>query len=101
MSFRVVVTAEAERNLDALFRYVARDNPINARRFVTELRERLKALRTLPRRCPRAPEDGRRGLEIRHLVHGDYRVIFAIIDDTVAILQVRHSARLPMEDEKE
>lgn len=95
MTYRVVVTSEAEQDFDELFRYVARDNPAAARKFVAGLRKRLKTLASMPKRCPRAPEDGLDGLEIRHLVHGQYRVIFAIDGKTVVILQVRHGARLP------
>jgi plasmid stabilization system protein ParE len=95
MTYRVVVTSEAEQDLDQLFQYVAHDNPAAARKFVAGLRKRLKTLASMPRRCPRAPEDGLDGLEIRHLVHGQYRVIFAIDSNTVVILQVRHGARLP------
>ena len=50
----------------------------------------------MPKRCPRAPEDGLDGLEIRHLIHGRYRIIFGIDGKTVVILQVRHGARLTM-----
>lgn len=99
MTFRVVVTAEAENNLAALFRFIAADSPANARRFVAGLRRRLSALATLPRRCPRAPEDGRHRLEVRHLIYGDYRIIFAIDGQTVLILQLRHGARLPTGEE--
>lgn len=95
MSFRVVVTAEAEKNLEALFRFIADDSPANGGRFVDGLRRRLKSLATLPRRCPRAPEDGRRGLEVRHLIYEDYRIIFAIDGRTVVILQVRHGSPHP------
>jgi plasmid stabilization system protein ParE len=94
MRFRVVVTIEAERDLDAVFRAVSQDSPANAKAFVDGLRSRLGSLATMPRRCPRAPEDGRGGLEIRHLIHAAYRIIFAIDGRTVAVLQVRHGARL-------
>jgi plasmid stabilization system protein ParE len=95
MTCRVVVTPEAERDLDELFRFVALDNPAAARKFVAGLRKRLKTLASMPKRCPRAPEDGLDGLEIRHLVHGRYRIIFGIDGKTVVILQVRHGTRLP------
>lgn len=50
----------------------------------------------MPKRCSLAPEDGLDGLEIRHLFHGLYRIIFAIDGNTIVILQVRHGARLPL-----
>ena len=95
MTYTVVVTPEAERDLDQVFRFAALETPDRARTFVTGLRRRLKTLAAMPRRCPRAPEDGLDGLEIRHLIHGRYRIIFAIDDPTVVILQVRHGARRP------
>lgn len=95
MTYRVVVTPEAEQDLDELFRFVALDNPAAARKFVDGLRRRVKTLGSMPKRCPRAPEDGLDGLEIRHFIHGRYRIIFAIDGKTVVILQVRHGARLP------
>ena len=95
MTYTVVVTTEAEGDLDQVFRFVAFEKPDAARQFVTGLRRRLKTLASMPRRCPRAPEDGLDGLEIRHLIHGRYRIIFAIDGRTVVILQVRHGARLP------
>jgi plasmid stabilization system protein ParE len=54
MTFRVVVTPEAERDLDQVFRFVAREKPAAARKFVAGLRRRLKTLASMPRRCPRA-----------------------------------------------
>lgn len=95
MIYRVVVTPEAEQYLNELFRFVALDTPSAARKFVAGLRKRLKTLASMPKRCSRAPEDGLDGLEIRHLIHGRYRIIFGIDGKTVVILQVRHGARLP------
>lgn len=98
MNYRVVVTPGAEEDLDDLFRYIALDNPAAAHKFVEGLRRRLKTLASMPKRCPRAPEDGLDGLEIRHLVYGQYRIVFGIDDRTVVILQVLHGARLPSTD---
>jgi toxin ParE1/3/4 len=100
MSFKLVITRGAEEDLEGLFDYIAPDNPTNALRFIEDLRKRLKTLSSFPRRCPRAPEDGLDGLEIRHLLHGNYRVIFGIDGKTVAILQILHVARLPLADDE-
>jgi plasmid stabilization system protein ParE len=96
MSYKVAVTPEAESDLDQVFRFIALEKPDAARKFVAGLRRRLKTLASMPRRAPLAPENGLDGLEIRHLIHGHYRVIFAIDGRTVVILQVRHGARLPV-----
>jgi plasmid stabilization system protein ParE len=95
MSYRVVVTPEAEHDLEGLFLTIARDNPIAARKFVAGLRKRMGTLASMPERCPRAPEDGLHGLEIRQLLHGHYRILFHIRDRLVVVLRVRHGARRP------
>lgn len=95
MSFRIVVTPTAEANLDEILRFIALDDPAAARKFVAGLRAKMKTLATLPRRCPFAPEDGIDGVEIRHLLYNNYRIIFALDSARVTILQVRHRARLP------
>lgn len=48
----------------------------------------------MPERCPLAPEDGLDGVTIRHLIYGDYRILFSIDAAQVVILQVRHGARM-------
>ena len=95
MTYKVVVSPDAERDLDALLRFVALDNLATARAFAAGLRRRLKTPAAMPKRCPRAPEDGLDGLEVRHPIHGRYRIIFAIDGHTVVIPQIRHAARMP------
>ena len=92
----VVLTPSAEADLDAILSYIALDDPRAARRFVDALKRKLATLATLPERCAKAPEDGLDGMEIRHLLHGRYRILFTIETDQVTILQIRHGARLPM-----
>jgi plasmid stabilization system protein ParE len=102
MSRKVAITPTAEANLDDILRFIALDNPAAARRFVTGLRRRMKTLAAMAERCPLAPEDGLDGLEIRHLVHRNYRILFTIEAGSagaVVILQVRHGARLPMSED--
>ena len=96
MTRTVVLTPSAEADLDAILAYIALDNPTAARRFVAALRRKTATLATFPERCARAPEDGLDGMEIRHLLHGRYRILFTIEPDRVTILQVRHTARLPL-----
>ena len=99
MSYKVVVTPTAEANLDQILHFIALDSPTAARRFVAGLRSKIRTLATIPKRCPLAPEDGLDGLEIRHLIYSNYRIIFVIDADQVVVLQVRHGARLPMAKE--
>lgn len=89
----------AEADLDQILRFIALDNPPRARKFLAGLRAKMKTLTTMPGRCSRAPEDGLDGVEIRHLLYGGYRIIFALDSGRVTVLQVRHGARLPMTED--
>lgn len=93
MKYEVVITSTAETNLREIHRYIALDSPVAARRFVTGLRGKIKTLSLMPERCPFAPEDGLDGITIRHLLYGNYRIIFTIEAGLVVILQIRHGAR--------
>ena len=99
MSYKVVVTPTAEANLDEIMHFIALDSPTAARRFIAGLRTKIKTLAAMPKRCPLAPEDGFDGLEIRHLIYGNYRIVFVIDAGQVVVLQVRHGARLSMAED--
>lgn len=66
---------------------------MNAAHWQAGLLEAAESLRTFPARCPLAPENGPFEFEIRQLIHGAHRLLFAIQDDAVVILHVRHGAR--------
>jgi plasmid stabilization system protein ParE len=99
MKYRVVLTPAAEKNLSEIFRFIALDKAAVARTFVAELRAKIRTLSTAPQRCALAPENGLDDLEIRHLIHGSYRIIFLIDAPRVVVLQVRHGARRPIGEE--
>jgi plasmid stabilization system protein ParE len=94
MKYRLVVTPTAEATLDEIFRFIAHDNPVAARKFVANLRAAIQTLTQMPKRCPRAPEDGLDGIALRHRLFGEYRIIFAVDPGQVTVLQIRHGARL-------
>lgn len=93
MSRKVVITPTGEADLDDILHFIALDDPGAARRFISGLRRRMKTLAEMAERCPIAPENGLDGLEIRHLIYGQYRIVFALEDRCVVVLQIRHGAR--------
>ncbi|MBX3509121.1 type II toxin-antitoxin system RelE/ParE family toxin [Parvibaculum sp.] len=95
MTRKIIITPTAEADLDGILHFIALDDPAAARRFISGLRKRMKTLAAMPERCPIAPESGLDGLEIRHLISGQYRILFASDAKHIVILQVRHGARLP------
>ena len=43
----------------------------------------------MPERCPKATESQYFDFEVRHLLSGNYRVLFRVIDDRVLILDFK------------
>lgn len=92
--FNILLTDEARKDLDDIMAYIALDAPRRAETYVDELLNEIRSLTSMPKRCAVAPESGRRGYEMRHLIYGRYRILFTIKESDVYILRVIHSARL-------
>ncbi len=100
MKYGVFFQDTAIRSLESIYRTIAQDQPANASRYAERLRRACESLKTYPKRCPIAFENGLDGLEIRHLLFENYRIIFTIQEKTVHVLEIRHAARLPGVDHK-
>jgi plasmid stabilization system protein ParE len=89
----VTWTAEAQRWLQEIYDYIARDNPDAAYRTITAIHERTQIL-------PRFPQIGtqyRSAPHIRILIESNYRIAYLLKPDgTIDILGVFHGA-LPIE----
>ena len=88
---KVVFSAKAERDLEAIADWIARDNPERARSFVAELIHAAKSIGRSPRRYPFV--DKEREPKLRRRVHGSYLIFFDVGIDAVEILHVVHGAR--------
>ena len=99
MNYRVAISANARADIHEVTRWLEKERSAAlAESWLEGLYRALKALETHPERCPLAMENDKFAFEIRELLHGrskrgKYRIVFEIIDDTVYILYVRHSAR--------
>jgi len=74
--------------------YIAADNPVRAESFALELWSGIQSLKSMPLRCPLAPEATKKGREIRHHLFQDYRVLFVVKRSIVNVLRVIHGARI-------
>jgi len=107
-TYQVILSAEAENNIEEAFLWIAGANESAAEQWYNGLIDAIKALSTLPLRYPLSPETrlGLVDLEVRRLLYGKnywkYRVLYAIEEDHVVIAHVRHGARLYLgQDEPE
>ena len=86
----VEITAEAERDLETIGDWVARDNPARAASFVDELLAACLDLGDFPDRFPVAPRYEGHG--VRHRVHGNYLIFYRVEAEKVVVLHVLHGA---------
>jgi addiction module RelE/StbE family toxin len=92
--YRIEWRPKAYEDLRAIVRYIGKDNPIRARSFGQELRDK-----TLPlAQHPELGRTGRPGLpdSVRELVvHRNYIVFYRVLHEarTVEILRVKHTAQ--------
>lgn len=91
MARRVRWTRTAADDLEEIAGYIAEDAPTAARRFVRQLRDAARSLKELPERGRRVPE--LEPMELRELLHGDYRLVYRIEPEAVLILTIAHGAR--------
>jgi plasmid stabilization system protein ParE len=104
MTYRVILTPEAERDLRTAYRYIRNHAPQAAREWIRRARRSIKTLSHHPERCPLAPESASFDEPIRELLFGSgnrgtYRFLFLVTGKTVHILHIRHGSMLPLDAE--
>ncbi len=92
--YRVEITETAEGDVEEIWSHIGADSIANANRFVLQLEEKIDTLERMPNRCPAIPENDVLGTEYRHLVLGNYRVIFRVMGSTLYVMRVVHGNRL-------
>ncbi len=93
MTYEVLISPRAMRDIDEVAAYIELDSPANAQSWLRGVREAIASLADLPRRCPPARESHSEGPEFRQLVFGSYRILFTITGQTVFVVHVRHGHR--------
>ncbi len=86
----VELAAGAERDLEEIGDWIARDNPQRALTFVRELRLACHGLAEFPERFSLVPRYEAHG--IRHRVHGNYLIFYRVEKSRVVVIHVRHGA---------
>ena len=82
----------AVTDLYNIFLYISNDSVINAKRFVHELKERIKILKTHPEiGKPLFPQ---RFPVVKQVLHKSYRIIYMYQNGMVTILAITHQERL-------
>jgi plasmid stabilization system protein ParE len=87
----LVITDEAETDLEHIGEWIAQDSPERAVTFIRELRSRCEALTDMAFAYPLVPEYEHTG--IRRRAYGDYLIFYRVVDKTVEVFHVLHGAR--------
>lgn len=93
MNYQVIIEPAAADGIEDAYLWIAGQSPDAAHRWYGELEAHIASLAQMPRRCALAPENDSFNEEIRHLLHGNYRVLFVIHGNEVHVLHLRHAAR--------
>lgn len=95
--FRVRIEAEAKNNLLKHYRNLQSRNPGSEypARWYYGIRAAIKDLATSARECGVAYEDRFFAETIRQRLFDSYKILFAIRDNRVHVLHIRHQAQDP------
>lgn len=88
---RVVITAEAEADLESIADWIAEHNPARALSFVRELRQECDALADAPEGYILVPRFEHSG--VRRRPYGNYLIFYCIVEDRIDVLHILHGAR--------
>ena len=87
---KVVITPEAEHDLESIGDFIARDNPARAETYVGELVGRCLKLADFPERFPVFERFAKAG--VRRCLHGRYLIFYRTEPGLVRILHILHGA---------
>jgi plasmid stabilization system protein ParE len=86
----VVITDEAETDLERIGDNIAHNDPARAIAFVRELRQRCERLADAPKAFPLVPRHEKTG--VRRRVHGNYLIFYRVGPATIDVIHVLHGA---------
>jgi toxin ParE1/3/4 len=94
----VILTPQAQKDLQSIVSFIARDNPDRARSFGNELIDKALSLATFSLRGRVTPELN--DPNVREIVHSLYRIIYEVLDEKVYVLRFWHGARGELEQKR-
>jgi plasmid stabilization system protein ParE len=94
---KLLWTQTAIDRVAEIHRYIKKDNPINAQRWVESLLDKISRLTGAPRMGRKVPEIGSENL--RELIFGNYRIIYKTAGDVIYLMTVRNFKQMLPVDE--
>lgn len=87
----VIVSAEAEADLEQIASYVAERSPQAALALIRELRDRCESLADAPRGYPLVPRYEQFG--IRRRPFGNFLIFYRVGTEAIEVVHILHGAR--------
>jgi toxin ParE1/3/4 len=88
---KIIWTEFALEDLRLIHDYISKDSKVYADRYIDKLISRIDQLEKNPNSGRVVPEFNIES--IRELIEGNYRIIYKVNQDFIAIVRVHHSAR--------
>ncbi len=88
---KIIWTDLAIEDLRSIHEFIAKDSKRYADRYIEKLITRVDQLENFPKSGRIVPEFN--SSTIRELIEGNYRVVYKVTANQVAILRVHHAAR--------
>ncbi len=92
--YKVILTKNAQDDLEHIFYYIAEDNENSAVKFIHELEVKIYTLENFPERYSYIPENQYFNTNYRNLIYKKYRIIYRVNNNEVFILRIIQGAKL-------
>ena len=89
---KLLWTETAKQDLISIRRYIARNNPAAAKKWIDNLRRTARGAVHAPYAGRKVPEFSKENL--RELLLGNYRIVYQVTTDTVIIVTIFEGHRL-------
>lgn len=87
----IIWTEYAIEDLQLIHEYISKDSKVYADRQIDKIIKRVDQVSSFPRSGRVVPEFNLESL--RELIEGNYRIIYQITPEKIAIVRIHHSAR--------
>ncbi len=93
MIFALRFNPRAAADIEEIHDFLAAYSSAAADQTLDLIQQAISGLREFPRRYAVAPESEKASIELRHLIVGNYRVIYSILGNVVFVYRVVHATR--------
>ena len=91
--YRVRLSLQTEQDALAIRDYIAHDKISASKKWWRNLWSKIRSLNHFPEKYEIIPEAADVGINYRHIVFGNYRIIFLVLERDVYVVRIVHAAQ--------